>query len=222
MDESWKLIPSKRVYGNVGAVDWKPSAPIDTVINTDPYPIVPDAGSIKTFSEQDYGKNPSNYHRNADLMEVDNWRGGAVKDSVFKLPTYQSSRLTKLINKESPTFMTDHVIEPVRAISPRKGGESEQVLASYKVLVPIFVPAIKRKLITTLKPPVRFVKEQITEMVPVKNIVPHVKEVIKAEKVPQQLITDYVATNDNLLPSNVDPSLRSGETLLTSVVKNIN
>lgn len=152
------------------------------------------------------------------VMDVNEWQGGSVKNNLFNMPAVESPKLTKLITQHEPTFLSGKVSSP---ITTSKSGE--KTLASYKILVPIFVPAIKRKIpITTPKPPVRFVKEQITEMVPVKSIVPVKKEVIKAEKVPQQVITDFVRTNGNPAQANPSSKVRSRERILSSTVQNIN
>lgn len=155
-----------------------------------------------------------------EMKEVSNWDGENVKDTVFKLPEWESSKLTRLINKHEPTFLSGRVVEPLKVYP--NGNGPDKVLASYKILVPIYVPAIKRKVQTTKQPPVKFVEEKVTEMVPVKSVVPVVKEVIKAEPVPQQVITNFVATQANKIPARVDAGLKSDERLITTTVENIN
>lgn len=99
-------------------------------------------------------------------------------------------QLTRLITQQEnnkPTFLQPAPVKPF-AVNDEPGGK---ILASYNVIVPILIPPIKKKKPAPAPPP-QFVKEVVTEMVPVKSLVPQVKEVYKAEKVPQQLVTSYV------------------------------
>jgi hypothetical protein len=224
MTESWSLVTGRPSAGDSDLIAAPPipttyearpvaiePTPIPTAIKPAPIPpeIYPDVVEPAPVTINNIPP---------DIQSVDSWQGGNVKDTVFSLDSWSSPKMTKLITQHEPTFLANTVIKPEMT---SKNIAGETTLARYRVIVPIFIPAIRRKVPTTKKPEVKFVREQITEMVPVKNMVPHVKEVIKAEVVPQQLITDYVEKDRNLVYARNGDYKGPGERLLTSEVKNI-
>lgn len=128
-------------------------------------------------------------------------------------------KLTKLITQQEsnkPTFLQPAPVKPF-AINNDPGSK---ILASYNVVVPILIPPIKKRKPIPAPPP-KFVKEVVTEMVPVKSVVPQFKEVYKAEMVPQEIVTDYVNKNENSGgPTGVvDDKVRGRERILQETVE---
>lgn len=199
MDESWSLVGSKSFESENDYT--KPISWLDDIRS-------------KPSSPMRLGDNDETMNL-PGVRDIEEWPKTNISKTIFALPRNPSTTMTKLITgKETPTFIDQKLVKPDK-INPRG-----KVLATYKILIPIFIPAVVK---TTLKPKhedMKFVKEIVTEMVPVKSIVPHVKEVIKAERVPQKVITDYVETNGNSVPPSVDDKLRPDERVITSVVKN--
>lgn len=112
-----------------------------------------------------------------------------ISSTLFKLPTQETAALTRLITdvNQTPTFFGKDLAKPVST-------DGQEVLAKYKLMVPIFVPSIKQKLQPSTRMPIKFVEETKTEMMPVTNVVPRVKEVLKAEEVPQDTVTELIST----------------------------
>lgn len=158
------------------------------------------------------------------------------KPTNFKpLPDRPDSELTKLIANKGhnpPTFTVSKVYEPsitdVNLVGKQGFGSSrsdgDEILASYNLMIPIFVPGInpKRRAARqrTKRPEVKFVTETKTDMMPVKRTgVGRVKEVIKAEKVPQELVTDYVSVKGNGLPKRISDAVLPGEQVVKTTVQ---
>lgn len=152
------------------------------------------------------------------LLDVEDSGNVNVSENIFRIPKTETSTLTRLIaGGERPTLVHDDIIRPVIEKNPKS-----KILATYKILVPIYIPAVKlpKRIPAVIPPPVKYVKEVHTEMVPVKKSVSRVKNVIKAEKVPQQIITDYVKADGTSVPFSVDDKLKPNEKVLKSVVTN--
>lgn len=141
-----------------------------------------------------------------------------ISDTLFALPKNGSSPiLGKLITgKEKPTFGIEKVFKPT--LTKNKSGK---IIATYKLMIPILIPAVRVKQAPSSSPkPVTFKKEVHTEMVPMKKIVPRIKTVLKAERVPQKLITHYVNIDGRTIPSKVDDKIKPDDEIIDSVVEN--
>jgi len=153
------------------------------------------------------------------LEDVAGWTKETSGSKLFRMPTAEEqfrSRVISAENKDPPTFVTSKIAYPT---SESTG--SDRVLARYRVIVPIFLPALKRKILNPTRRPTKYITETITEMVPVKQIVPHVKEVVRAEPVPQSLITDFVRVDGRKLPEKVDDRVQPNEAIVKKVIQNI-
>jgi len=153
------------------------------------------------------------------LTNVEDSDGKNIPETLFEIPQKGTKSLTKLITGvDSPTFVRKQLTRPTIQKNP-----NSKVLASYKIMVPIFIPALKttNKIRELPGKEVQFVKETHTEMVPMKKkVASNIKTVIKAERVPQRIITDYVRADGNSVPSSVDDKLKPNEQVLKSVVTN--
>lgn len=157
------------------------------------------------------------------LIRVSDSSGKNVSENLFALPDEVeggSVALTKLITgKQVPTF-AQKLVEPT-LIEKSDKTNKRKILASYNIVVPVFIPGLKP---LTSKAPVarKFVTETKTKLVPVRKNVPQINTYFKAERIPQQVITDYVKADGTEVPSNVDDELKPNEKLLTSVLTNYN
>lgn len=199
MDESWKVVDTGIEHISSRGSRFRNS----------PNKFIYDEPSI--YPDIDYSRLGSS-SISAGPAEVEK-----VSDSeaYLDLPTTPTKELTKLITSgTNPTFVSHETVEPTVVKDP-----SSKVLANYNVLVPIFIPAARVKT-PKVEPDsdIKFVEETVTEMVPVKSIVPHIKEVVEAERVPQKLTTHYVEANGKSVPSYVDDKIKSGERVISKVV----
>lgn len=156
-----------------------------------------------------------------------------IGQTLYREPKETSVKLTKAITGPvHPTFMKDEIVHPV----PGKGGK---VIASYRFMIPIYIPAMKSKKLSNklasgelipdqahnrlMTTPNNFVKEEHIEMVPVRNEgKPQLKTIYKAERVPQRVITDFVLANGTTLPTDVDDRVKPGEKVIKTVVNDFN
>lgn len=141
-----------------------------------------------------------------------------VSETLYALPKKGSVALTRLMTgKDQATFVTAAVKPTIN----NNNNKTSKVLASYRILVPIWIPAIKpeAKVEEAPRPKVRMVKEQKTEWIPVQKNKSRVKTIIKAEPVPQQVITDYVKVDRNTVPTG-DDKIMDNEQVIKSVVSN--
>lgn len=187
-------------------------------------------GSIpgRTSLEPLEGAEMSNIRANdldARLTRVEDYSNQRLDETLFALPEKETSKLTQLIASrqgEPATFMSSSVVKPI-SITPTSRDKERGIIARYRVMIPVFVPAVESMSgrMRHSRKPVEFVKEEVTEMVPVKRIVSHKKEIVKVEKVPQTVVTDYVQTNGNQVPTSVTDRAMLGEKVIKSVVENI-
>lgn len=159
-----------------------------------------------------------------NLTDVEDSQYKNISENLFRLPEKTTPALTKLITgKEKVTLVQDKVVRPVGSVTINNTPEhTSKVLAQYEVLIPIYVPALKpyfraQKSETSN---ISYVKETHTKMVPVKKNVKKVKEIVRAERVPQQIITDYVKADGAGVPSTVTDKVMPNEKILKSVVTN--
>lgn len=145
------------------------------------------------------------------------------KKNLFSLPKKTSVGLAKLITGDvAPTFIDDQV----RYAESRVQDTPKKILAHYRMVIPIFVPALRKKLkdkngAVENKMKVKFVEDTKTEMVPVEKIVQHRHEVIKAEQVPQEIKTDFISVEEGRdIPMEVTDSVQPGEKIVKSVLNN--
>lgn len=242
MDESWEVVK------NSGATNGGPPLPplppppmvkMDSLPTAEPLPLMASGaiddldGGISDIARRDtgfLGPAPISDQVNkpwrpeplppldSGLIDVEESGNVNVSENLFRIPKTETSTLTRLITgRDRPTLVHDQIITPVIENNPKS-----KILATYKILVPIYIPAVRssKKVPVLVPPPVKYVKEVHTEMVPVKKNVSRVKNVIKAEKVPQQIITDYVKADGTSVPSSVDDKLKPNEKVLKSVVTN--
>lgn len=150
------------------------------------------------------------------ILDVETNLDADTKTNLFREPTKETSELTKLL-KRQPTFIRESLVKP-ETFNPNGKGK---VLATYSFMVPIYIPAVKKVGIkaSARREPPKFVKETVTEMVPVTQNMPRVNEVIKAVKVPQKVITDFVEARGNSIPQSADDKVRPGEKVISTVVK---
>lgn len=196
------------------------------------------------------------------LVDIEDSAGKNISETLFAMPTIDTPTLTELItSKRRPTFVTEEPLRPVNVTSGKGDGET---LAQYQIMIPILIPAFKKKdndtdpqnyfpepdpygtgsrlepnkspsmlntaqTISASRSPsylpyskgsdkIRYVKETHTEMVPIKKQA--VKTVMRAERVPQKIITDYVMADGATVPSSVDDKLKPNEHLIKTVVTN--
>lgn len=221
MEESWKVVrkPYELDTDRVSKVpiedshNWSSRAaePADTLDGDPEDDKTEDNGDgVISKPEKEKLQNP--------LVDINNSNNVNISESMFAFPKQSTRALTKLITgKEVPTFALDKVHEPTIV-----RGSNNNVLASYNILVPILIPAVKNNA-SVLHPPsqkVNYVTETHTKMVPVTHNVDRVKTVIKAERVPQKIITDYVKVDGSVLPSHVGDGVKPKERVLESVVTN--
>lgn len=151
-----------------------------------------------------------------------------ISETLFALPKSDTPGLTKLITgKEGPTLVQEQPIKPILNTdknAPKFDEKGNKILASYRILIPILIPAVKRKNSIKLRGPggdeFKYVKETHTEMVPVTKQIPKIKTVLKAERVPQKIVTDFVRADGKTVPSGVDDKLLPNEHLIKTVVTN--
>lgn len=168
-------------------------------------------------------KNIRSFHpleevRNSALIDVEDSGKVNISENLFRLPPKVTPGLTQLLTgKEKATLVHDNVSKPIINTDPKS-----KIIATYRILVPIYIPAYKLPNKLSIAPPksIKYVKEVHTEMVPVKKAVSRVNNIIKAERVPQQIITDYVKADGTSVPSSVDDKLKPNEKVLKSVVTN--
>lgn len=161
---------------------------------------------------------------NADDEHVHAFEEDGHKDSrqLWVVPPNENRHLTRLITANEPnTFIKTEVSKPEKPEGFQKG--NKKYLAQYRVLVPIWIPAIKqnKNKIVQIKPdPVKYVKETHTEMVPVTKNVAVKKTVVKPERVPQKIVTDFVKAPKGGVSSRMDDQVKPGEEIIGSVVTN--
>lgn len=150
------------------------------------------------------------------ILDVESHFDADTENNLFREPRTETTELTQLLRRK-PTFIRNRAVKP-EIFSPNG---TSKVLATYKFIVPIYIPAVKKLAIKTgaRREEPKFVKETVTEMVPVTQNVPRMKELIKAVKVPQKVITDFVEARGNTIPQTVDDKVRPGEKVLSTVVK---
>lgn len=144
--------------------------------------------------------------------------GNATSD-IFRIPNENNLKpsLTRLITGTSgigPTFAAENI-----TLLNKPAGSN--IIARYRVVIPIYIPALK--VVPTTErptPPPVLVKEVHTKMVPVRRVVPKIKTVVKAERIPQQIVTDYVKADGVNVPSHIDDKLKPNEQVLKTVVTN--
>lgn len=178
---------------------------------TDLYPIDPNKSEpIKSVKKKLAEK--------SNLINVEDSSGKNISDTLFRLPKFETSHLAKLITgTNKPTLVHDGVVMPELSKN-----SSSKVLATYRILVPIYIPAIKDKVLPKIlkasEPELKYVKEVNTTKIPLTKESIHVQEVYRAERVPQEVITDYVKIDGHSLPSKADDAIKPNEKILASVV----
>lgn len=104
-----------------------------------------------------------------------------------------------------------------------KANDKEIVLASYRVVIPIFIPKVmvpinqrnikyKNEGSQTKDQKIKYVETKSTKMVPIQRNVTYIEEIYKPELIPQKVITDYVVR---------DPNNKNQEKVVKTVVKDI-
>lgn len=139
-------------------------------------------------------------------------------NSVFQKDP-QNKMTKELTEKIMTTFLRSEVAFPNEAnVTDGK----DHVIARYSILIPLYVPALKKSANATLRSYFRpkEVTETHTEMIPVKKNVQRIKTILKAERVPQRVITDFVTTDGEMIPSSVDDKVKPGEQIIKTVVRN--
>lgn len=229
MDESWEapkyprdLSSDDKVTSETPSIDAVPEVPPEDADNSE-VGISNIEPNIISSSESEEDEETS--LDSGVLTEVENSGDVNVSENLFRLPGPEEKTtpaLTRLISgKERATLVQDHVSMP--RITPKdEVNPKSKILATYQVLVPVFIPALNvpAKIPTARRAPVKYVQEVHTEMVPVKKSVSRVKNVIKMERVPQKIITNYVKANETTVPFSVDAKLKPNEKVLKSVVTN--
>lgn len=143
------------------------------------------------------------------------------KDSqqLWLVPPKEGRHLTRLITaKEPSTFLQTNVAKPHMVDHTKEG--PKKTLAQYTIMVPIWIPAVKprKKVITTKPEEVKYVKETHTEMVPVTKNIAVTNTVVKPERVPQKIVTDFVKAPAGRLSSRIDDKLKPNEEVIGSTV----
>lgn len=160
---------------------------------------------------------PSDMELDSGLSDIRDNKNLKISDTLFALPKNESSPiLGKLITgKEKPTFGIENVFKPT--LSKDKSGK---IIATYKLMIPILIPAVRVKQVpSSTAKPVKYLKEVHTKMVPMKKIIPRAKTILKAERIPHKIITDYVKIDGHTIPSEVNDKLRPDDEVIGSVVE---
>lgn len=150
--------------------------------------------------------------------EVEEKAGKNIDNTLFYIPEENSSEVSKLVTGDKrPTFIRKG--EPLKPVMSK--GKNGKIIAKYRLLIPIFLPALRNKaqVLELPQQKVNYTQETLTELVPMQKTKPSLRTVIKAERVPQQVITEYIKTDNGTLPAKGSSELRPGDQLLTSVVK---
>lgn len=216
IDESWKLVgpKSNRVFKKEIS---KPLMSKESPVQTLEYPSAPTLSDVSPERARSVSDLPKSIEEK--LSDVKDWNA-ASSDRLYKLPSnadFSPSVITS--NKRDPTtFLNPEVHLPLRT---EQNDKNDKIIARYRIVVPIFIPAFKKKHAVSTEKPVKYVKKVVTEMMPIKQSVPHVKEIVKAERMPQSLVTDFVSAEDGEVPVSVDDKIRPHEQLLSSIVQNV-
>ena len=129
----------------------------------------------------------------ANLLEdTDRWNSMTARQNLFKIP--DKPMATRVIVPDSAgdaptTFLGRSINFPTS--TEFKNGSDSKVIARYRIVLPVFLPAIKKMVRITTRKPVSYVKETITEQVPIEVKVPHIKETIRAERVGTEYTSSY-------------------------------
>lgn len=179
--------------------------------------------SIPRFSKETGKRLAGERFPNGDLIPWDEMPGRVMDSkSLQDLDALKlTPRLTQLITQpeeRSPTFFKPEPAVPTNLGQQTSGGrKNSKILASYNIMIPMLIPAVKRK--TEPKPEPRMVKEVVTEMVPVETKVPVIQEVYKTERVPQEVVTDFVEPRGVELPGSTDDKVQTSERIVATEVK---
>lgn len=219
MDESWKLISSEtkpkdslsqmRIAGSLDELNGPSLSPID-------YPLMTNEKPRKKFTENTLPPEIESRLANFDDINESSLPGVIDEDQWLRIPPKGSKFADRLDPKKSTTFVYPEVVQPVVGSPPDKSN----VLAQYQIVVPLFIPAIKKKILKPTPKSVKYIKETITEMVPIKQSIPRVKEIIKAEPVSHRVRTDFIRTDEKELPRLSGDEIRTGERVVASTVTN--
>lgn len=173
---------------------------------SEPLPLVP-----KTI------RGPRGNELNSGLADIRNSDKLNISETLFALPSIDEDappELGKLITgKKKPTFAMEKVAKSKIDID-----SNGKIIASYKLIIPILIPAVVKKVSSSTTKPVQFREEVHTKMVPMK--VPGAKTVFRAERRPQKMVTDYVKVDSRGVPSEVDDKLKPDDEVVGRVVEN--
>lgn len=188
--------------------------------NVDEFDLDPFPSSFDNIVDPIQQSEKKTFQKRPSIVDVENSTGKKVSSTIFSMPKIETPKLTKLITgKESATFLEEKIIKP----EINNTGKSK-VLASYNLMIPIWIPPIKAPKVKIndrlLQKDIKYTQETKTEMVPMQKEIPSVVTVLKAERVPQKIVTDFVKTDNLLIPSKVDDRLGPHDKLVKTVVTN--
>lgn len=184
--------------------------------------IMPEFSATQLSDEETDPKNSIPEPKLADVEE-----GGDPEKTVYGLPKNNTVALTKLITgSKTPTFLLKDLVRPDRRVSAgsKKSKLGENILATYRIVIPILIPAVKPS--RDVKNASRFINVQFenvtrTEMVPMRRMVPHYREISKAERVRQNVTTDFVEVERGAIPGETNDKMKLDGRLISSVVSTL-